>query len=351
MIGTDLNLSLPTLADTYSAAIAKVATALQAIEDSIAQKATPAGLDITSNLSIGGNHLTNVGGIILAAGNSPTSAGSLYYTGGNFYAKDATGVIQLTAGGAINLSAIGAIGGDYGSGPESFNYDLASTEFRARASGSAWADLVVDDVVLMEPSGNEFVRLHAPALAASYTVEFPAAVPSETSLLQMSSSGVLTASNVLPELDANTHVVVSGTGDYKHGEKIETMAIPFGAYVSGGVATRTFTSSTFRWSLPAGCVMYVPFARLRAGWRLKRVYAYGESASAGGLELEAQRLLVNQSGPGTTTTTGNYTSGSCTATLDTPYTVVEGDVLYVIIIAGAADINNLTSISLVYDIV
>ena len=179
---------------TYSEAIATCAVNFQAIEDSIADLATPAGLNITANLPIGGNHLTNVGGMVLVSGNAPTSAGSFYYSGGNFYVKDATGVIQLTAAGSINLSAIGAIGGDYGSGDESLNYDLASQEYRLRASSTAFADAVMDDLVLMEPGASpaEFVRITAQAMSASYTLTLPAAVPAATRVLQMDSSGNVT---------------------------------------------------------------------------------------------------------------------------------------------------------------
>ena len=168
MIGTDPSLDLPTLSDTLTTIVSKLVTALSVVATSITDKATPAALNITSNLSVGGQHLTNVGGIILATGNAPTAAGSFYYsTDGSFYLKDATAAIKITEAGAINLSAFGGIGGDYGGGTESLNFDLVSQQYRLKATTTEWADVVVDDVLLMEPAaGANFIRLTAPALAA-----------------------------------------------------------------------------------------------------------------------------------------------------------------------------------------
>ncbi len=195
MIGTDLNLTMPSTAMTYSAMVAQCAINFQAIEDSIADKATPAGLDITSNLSIQGNHLTNVGGLILASGNPPAVAGSVYYDGTNFFMLTAAGEVRITDGDSLNLSAIGAFSGDFGTSDESAYYDLASEEFRFRSSATTYADVKADDLVLMEPGASpvDSVRITAQAMSASYTLTLPAAPPSATSFLTMDSSGNVVA--------------------------------------------------------------------------------------------------------------------------------------------------------------
>lgn len=272
MIGTDLNLSLPSAADTYSTAISKTAIALQAIEDSIADRATPAGLDITSNLPIGGNHLTNVGGLILASGNTPSTAGSVYYSGGNFYVKDATGVIQLTSAGAINVAGVGGIGGDYGgSNPAIVTFDDLAGEYRFKEDPSTWADLVASGLVLMETGGSDAVRVTAPvSVTTAYTMTLPAAPPASNAVLMMSAAGVVTA-NVTPTID-----------EIKHGDRTKTflldieaaIAFPTGTGSKGGIGdvclARINSNSTY----------YFPLPGLRTGDRLKSVRVFHKTGGA-----------------------------------------------------------------------
>lgn len=211
MIGTDLNLILPTLSDPLTTIVSKIAVALSTIKDSHAQRATPAALNINSNLSFGGNHATNVGGVVLATGNAPTAAGSFYYSGGYFYIRDATGIIRLSNAGTIDVSSSGAIGGDYGQGgnPATVVYDDASGQYRFKEDATTWADLVADDLVLMESAGGaDFVRLTAPAAVTTpYTVTFPAAPPAALSVMHMAADGTLSTSRAL----AVDSVTASGT--------------------------------------------------------------------------------------------------------------------------------------------
>jgi len=246
---------------------------------------------------------------------------------------------------ALPISAIGAIGGDYGTGPESFNYDLPSQEYRAKASSTLFGDVVMDDLVLMEPgaSPSEFVRITAQAMTASYTLTLPAAVPGVKNVLMMATDGTLAVPG------SGDSITLTGTGDYKHGEKTETAPFGWTAHTSTGTLSKSLSSSTVAWSLTAGGLTYAQFPKLRAGWRLKSVSVYGESATAASLSLDVRRLLAGSSF-GSITNTGNFTSGSATCTFDTPYTVTEGDVLYAIVSAGANAVNNLTSIQVVYDI-
>src|ERR1043165_3553208 len=194
MIGTDLNLDLPSLSDTLVVAMGKVIQCFSDIEDSIADKATPAGLDITTSLSFGGNPITSLGYATFADGNNPTAAGSAYYDSGDFYLFTAAGAVRLTASGGVNAAGIGGIGGDYGgANPALVEYDDAPGEFIFTEDTGVYADLVCDDVVLWNNAGTFKTRLTAhPTLAASYTVTLPAAVPSETTQVRMDSSGNLT---------------------------------------------------------------------------------------------------------------------------------------------------------------
>lgn len=151
MIGTNLNLTLPQLGDTIATIVSKTATALSAIQTSIADKATQAGLNLNSDISFLGNRATNVGGVVMVDGNNPTAAGSIYYHSGEFYAIDATGTIKLTNLGALNASGIGGIGGDYGGvNPALESYDNTTGQYRFYTNGGthAWADIAAHGLFL-----------------------------------------------------------------------------------------------------------------------------------------------------------------------------------------------------------
>ena len=162
MIGTNLNLDLPSLSDTYAQALAKTAAGLSAIQDSLADRATPAALNINAPLDFGGNAITNCTSVQLASGNTPNVAGSLFYLNGEFYAVDATGVVQITANGQLNAASIGGIGGDYGGiNPAAVTFDEASSQYRFYEDGGAgtWADVVARSIILEGTNGDVQIQV------------------------------------------------------------------------------------------------------------------------------------------------------------------------------------------------
>lgn len=155
MIGTDLNLDLPSLSDQLATVVSKTATALAAVETSLSDKATPAGLDMTSQLDMQGNAVVNVSTLRLTAGNFSQLAGAIFYYTGEFFAVDSTGLVQLTANGAINAAGVGGIVGDYGGvNPAKVTYDDASGEYRfTEDNAPTYADLRVQDVIYVQNGG------------------------------------------------------------------------------------------------------------------------------------------------------------------------------------------------------
>jgi hypothetical protein len=160
MIGSALDLSLPLIGDTMANVVAKTATALAAIEDVLEAKVTPASMNLNAEMALGGNRITGLGALTLVSAAVPTAAGSMYYADGEFYLIDATGAIQVTSEGALNLGATGTIVGDYGGvNPARVTYDDASGEYRFTEETGIYADLVADDVILKSAAGS--VRLGA----------------------------------------------------------------------------------------------------------------------------------------------------------------------------------------------
>lgn len=180
--------------------------------------------------------------------------------------------IQITDGNVLNVAAfIGGIGGDYTAVGALLDYDDATLTYRLRqelgASVRQYARIAAGSIDLFEhkvhpatPPPTFRVRLSSPAaLAAPYEVTFPAAVPAATSIVQMSSAGVLTASNTVVNsvtLAADKSVTVSGTGDFKHGSMTLQLST-VGAVIMSGTATRgndgsitSTASATLGWELP-----------------------------------------------------------------------------------------------------
>lgn len=158
MPGVNLNLDLPTLADTFATIVSKLVTALAAVQTDLTPKITPSQISVNAPLSLAGNGLTQITSILFAGGNPLSSIvpGAMYYSAGEFFVVDAAGVaIQLTANGALNIGAIGGFVGDYvASNPTGAAYDLASGQFRFTKAVSVWADLVAANMLLQGSAGS-----------------------------------------------------------------------------------------------------------------------------------------------------------------------------------------------------
>lgn len=256
MIGTNLNLDLPSGSDSMAVIVAKLVAALSLVQDSIADDVTPSGMNINGALDLNGNALTEASSILLASGTAPTPAGSLYYHSGEFYAIDATGTIQLTSLGQLNAAGIGGIVGDYGGvNPARVSYDNASGQYRFTRSAGVWADGVFQNVILESTAGA--VKLSAPSgLSAGYTVTFPTAVPASAGVMEMDNAGNVTvvatksktlvipsfAARMIPSAGAmgsdDTGAIINfGTGSGASGLIAQwPVSLPIGATITGYTA-------------------------------------------------------------------------------------------------------------------
>lgn len=127
----------------------------------------------------------------------------------NLYFRNSAGTnVKITDGSTLNISIVGGIGGDYTSIGALLDYDDATDTYRFRQQTSAsvrqFAKVSCSNVQLFEylaagasPVPTNSVRLASPAaLAASYTVTFPGAVPGANgTFLQATTAGVLSFSN------------------------------------------------------------------------------------------------------------------------------------------------------------
>lgn len=207
-------------------------------------KVTPSGLNINTALSMAGQSLTNIGGLVFADSSSPgnnsiwrkTSDDTLHYTdsvGGDHEILNTTG---------LNMSLVGGIIGDYASAAAAVYYDDAAQAYRLLEGvpgANSWSYAKAGGVDIYEHASGiaTYVGLRSPAaLGASYNLTFPAALPASTVLRQVTSAGVETFTNTIVNdltMATDKHVTVQGTGEYKHGSKKRPVSAQTGIEIGG----------------------------------------------------------------------------------------------------------------------
>lgn len=171
-------------------------------------KVPTAGLDIDEDLSFAGQKALNLGGAQLTAVAAATMAGInrafwVSSADNELYFRNNSGTdIKFTTGGTLNISLSGGIGGDYSAAGALLSFDDATDRYLAQQQGAPrpWAGFATGNLDIYEQAASivNRVRLKSPAaLAASYDLTFPAALPGSTSVLQLSAAGVITASNTI----------------------------------------------------------------------------------------------------------------------------------------------------------
>lgn len=271
--------------------------------------------------------------------------------GNNLYYRNSAGVnVRLTNGSALDTSSSGGIVGDYAAAGAAVTYSDADDAYTFReAAGLAqpWSLVSCGSVDIHEDgafTGNNRVRLSSPAaLAASYALTLPAALPGSTQLLQVSSAGAITASNTLA---TNGHLTLQGTGDLKHGDRSFCQDALGGVAISGSYSPIEI-SNAIGVELAATGVAYVPVYRLRAGDRLKSIKLVADSTAEPVLEIYSQSAGVATVRAHTASGT-IVANGERTLTLNTPYTLGQ-DHMWLKVTAGGADLIELRQLVVTFD--
>lgn len=192
----------------------------------------------------------------------------------NLYFRNQGGTnVQVTSGNTLNVSIVGGIGGDYSTVGALFSYDDSTRRYLAQQEGSPrpWAGLATGDIDLYQKAASiaNKVTIKSPsALAASYAVTMPAALPSAQALLQMDASGNLSASNTLA---SNQNLALTGSG---YLQRAKTFVTPTPLWKGGAVVT----AGTLSDANPSAGVTFnantsalFPLGPLSAEWRLHQV--------------------------------------------------------------------------------
>lgn len=258
-----------------------------------------AALNINADVAWGGYSITGIQAVDFAevAASSVALLSSALFvssTDHNLYFRNSLGVnVKIIDGSTLNVSIVGGIGGDYSSVGALLDYDDATDTYRFRQEAVTgvrqYAKLASGDLALYQYAAASAaavpvngVTLKSPnALAAPYSVTFPAAVPAAATVLMMSAAGVLTAPQTDVSLPAGCNVVLSGAGAYKHGD----VSFPQSIHVAFSTGSITYsTSLTGAGDIGVGLgtgTAYLSIQGLQAGQKIKTVRVTGVGATSG----------------------------------------------------------------------
>ena len=325
MPGNDLSVTralVPVSATTRATARANITTILDNILNDIEPAVTPAGLDITSALSFlsGGVYspATNLGYVNMEDRSTATGVASesLYVLGNELYFKDGSAnLVAITSGGSITGTAGSITGSGYGT-PVELAWDTGTAEYRFKSgSGThALADIVLDKSRYSDGTTYYATLGAQAAMAATLDFSLPIAFPGSTSVMTLTSAGLMGSSRDL-SIDTllTTGVVtasgaVSGTTVTASSEMSCTDIVITGTRekwlnaVAGIISAGTLSGAVGTWqSAAASNFLHVPFpfdvndrvGALRINWK----------PAAGGT-TPIVVIVRKTDGDGTTTTLG-----------------------------------------------
>lgn len=198
-IGDPITQPIPAVGTSGTTYATEVNAFLTEVKDRLEAEVPRASLE-EGDLDLDGFPVQNAEYLGLAdAGDAPTTpVGTIQRYNDELYWVSAGGVVQLTAAGQVNVTSASGIGGDYGGvNPAQFRFVDADSEYYAYDdfAGGVWAFLWARGLDLAKDSSSTTrVRLLANSgMGSSYNLTLPTALPSEDTLLQVNSSGAVSA--------------------------------------------------------------------------------------------------------------------------------------------------------------
>jgi len=249
-------------------------------------KVPVAGLNINDNISLAGSYaLQNIYSLDFSAVSAPNTGTKRLFVSSSdnelYWRTNSGSNVKLTLGTSINTTLVGGIVGDYSSVGAEVAFDDANKRYTFKDQSSPskkWARLASGPVRIYEYNTTESVYVeHAvdAALAASYTVTWPAALPASTLPLQISAAGVVSTPDSIT-LPTNGNITLSGTGTngyVKHGTYTLCQQL-FVHYTSSGSDTAVGTTGGGAFSfarMSASSTVYYQLTPLGKNKRLKTV--------------------------------------------------------------------------------
>lgn len=205
---------------------------------------TPAGLNITSDLSIGSNNLTNIRSSRMTSQSAVLALGSdldcLYVVGVDLYYNDGNGA-------NIRITQSGGVAGSPGSisnltSPASAAYVAANQTFVWQSAANTPANMDNASVILRNLSANsKGLTLGPPlAMAANYSLTLPS-LPGATSFMTLDATGTMgsgpaisggiTGSNIASATIAGSNMIAGTVGP----TQLANTGVSAGSYLNASI--------------------------------------------------------------------------------------------------------------------
>lgn len=281
--------------------------------------------------------------------------GRIEYYNGNFYMVNSAGAVQVTAGAALNFTAVGGIGGDYGgANPASVRFVDAATryDFYDDFAGLAWAYIRGRSIdIAAGATSTQYARIVYGG-AGTLTFTLPPTIPgSADSMLQIDATGAITHNT--SGNPVTNHIYLDTAVYVKHSDRIVTFA-PMPLRRINGTALSSGTWESSNVDLLQGTafgVVYIPLQGIQRHWRLKSLKVFMNKTT--GVNNATIELMRTANGTFSVLATATITASgetSGTATAGAPYTPVTNDVFFARI---TTTVNNdsVRGLELTYDVV
>lgn len=286
-----------------------------------------AAININADLGWGGFGITALGKISFSAIAAPSGGSKNLFVSSadnELYWRTNAGVnVKLTNGASINTTLVGGIVGDYSTvGAEVAFVDADQVyTFKDQSSPTKkWARIASGPVRIYENDTTESVYVEhavAAALAAPYTVTWPAALPASTKLMQISSTGVVTFANTTVTMEADQNIVLSGTGAIKHGDYLIDIPAVYPNLVDESGAGSSNNGANAGITVAVSAVTYIPLYGIPSGKRIKSISV--RLGATPGASVDYRLAIFNASGGSEGFTgVGATTSSSASIPVVTP---------------------------------
>lgn len=209
---------------------------------------SPAGLNISSDLSLQSNSATNVKSVVFSDQISLSTVNSLYTKSGELWYNDPTSPVQITSGGSVNATSSGISSG--GATASFVSSVLVVNQAASTPANVQCGSLLIGNNV----ASSNFVTLQPTnSLASNYSLTLPA-IPASTSFLTVDTSGNMSAS-----VATNLGIVAGNIANATiTGSKIASATITGSNIASATITGSNLVSATVTGTQIANSTIAVP---------------------------------------------------------------------------------------------
>jgi hypothetical protein len=262
-----------------------------------------AAIQIDAALSFGGFAITAAGQVAFTAVAALAAGSKILFVNtadNELYWRTNGGTnVKLTLGASINTSLVGGFVGDYAAVGAQAAFDDANDQYTFKQQGTfPWAKVAIGGLKLLEfntLTTNAISLLCPAALAASYTLTLPGALPGAAAFWQQSAAGTITFSNTI--------AAVITAQEFKHSVALalQMPAITFFDFSAAFVKNAGGTSGAIAyWQSGAGAAKLVAPITLPFGSKITGYTIFINKATNAGVTLTG-RIYSMKSQGGTST--------------------------------------------------